>query len=67
MIDLTQSSGSVVVVEYGDYDEQWMIPKGGLTVSKETRGYVRGQKHDWRSSLLRRTMHWTDDEFLRER
>ena len=67
MIDLTQSNGSVIVVESPDYDEFWLIPKGGLLISNETRGYNRGTKHDWRSSMLHRTRHWTNDEFLRER
>jgi hypothetical protein len=67
MIDQMQNNGSVVAVESLDYDEFWRIPKGGLVVSKETTGYSRGMKHDWRSSMLHRTRHWTDDEFLRER
>jgi hypothetical protein len=67
MIDLTQNSGSVIVVESNDYDEFWLIPPGGLVISKETRGYNRGTKLDWHSSMLHRTRHWTDDESLRER
>jgi hypothetical protein len=67
MTDMTQNNGSVIVVESNDYEEFWLIPKGGLLISNETRGYSRGMKHDWRSSMLLRTPHWTDDEFLRER
>jgi hypothetical protein len=66
MIDMMQSTGSVVVVESPDYDEFWQIPKGGLVISNETRGFQSGTKHDWRSSMLLRTPHWTEDEFLRE-
>jgi hypothetical protein len=66
MSDLMQSSGRVVVVESPDYDEFWLIPKGGLVISKETRGYNPGMKLDWHSSQLHRVRHFTDDEFLRE-
>jgi len=67
MIGMTQSSGSVVVVESNDYDEFWLIPRGGLHISKETRGYNPGMKLDWRSSLIRQTPHDWHEEFLRER
>jgi hypothetical protein len=58
--------GSVVVVESGDWTEEWLIPKGGLTFSKDNRGYARGMKHGWHFSRLRRTLNWDEEGYLRE-
>jgi hypothetical protein len=64
MIDMMQSTGSIVMVESPDgYDEYWLFP---LVVSSLHRGYSPGTKLDWRSSLIHRQPHLTEDEFLRE-
>jgi hypothetical protein len=59
----TQSRGSVVAVEFNDFVELWEFP---LTVSSQNRGYERGTKLDWRSSLIRRTKSFNSEGFLRE-
>jgi hypothetical protein len=63
MNDQQQKCGSVAVVESTGFVELWRLP---LNVSSETRRYVRGMSHDWRSSKILQLPRETDEEFLRE-
>jgi hypothetical protein len=58
-----QINGSVVVVESPDSVEYWKLP---LTVNSLNKGYDRGTKLDWRSSLIRQEKSLHYEGFLRE-